>query len=188
MVSRLPLSQARWAFFDVGFIQGVTIAEQLRTFGGKMFRLEAHLQRLARSLAIVGIKSAASGAELGRIAQIWWNATKTTRPRRRSRRDSLSRPRVCCVFRGSSHTAPPCVCIRSPSRSVSGRQIPHRRFPRGDGCRAGAHRLLAARAKVPQRDALTIWPISKLATSLPERGPFCSTKKVWSPKLPRLTS
>jgi branched-chain amino acid aminotransferase len=65
----VPLSQATVGVFDVGFIQGVTIAEQLRTFGGKMFRLEAHLQRLARSLAIVGINLPHPVAELGRIAE-----------------------------------------------------------------------------------------------------------------------
>lgn len=65
----LPLSEAAVGVFDVGFIQGVTIAEQLRTFGGKMFRLDAHLQRLARSLAIVGIDLPHPVAELGRLAE-----------------------------------------------------------------------------------------------------------------------
>src|SRR6476620_2097446 len=66
---QVPLSQAAVGIFDVGFIQGVTIAEQLRTFGGKMFRLDAHLQRLASSLAIVGIELPHPVAELGRIAE-----------------------------------------------------------------------------------------------------------------------
>lgn len=66
---RVPLSQAAVSIFDVGFIQGVTIAEQLRTFAGKMFRLEAHLDRLARSLAIVGIELPHPVTELGQIAE-----------------------------------------------------------------------------------------------------------------------
>ncbi len=41
--------------FDVGVVQGVTVPEQMRTFGGKLFRLDEHLQRLRRSLHIVGI-------------------------------------------------------------------------------------------------------------------------------------
>ncbi len=41
--------------FDVGFVQGVTVPEQMRSFGGKLFRLDEHLQRLHRSLQIVGI-------------------------------------------------------------------------------------------------------------------------------------
>ncbi len=41
---------------DAGFVQGVTVAEQLRTFGGQLFRLDDHLARLERSLAIVGVE------------------------------------------------------------------------------------------------------------------------------------
>jgi branched-chain amino acid aminotransferase len=65
----LPLSQAAIGVFDVGFIQGVTVAEQLRTFGGKLFRLETHMQRLQRSLEIIGLKSQPSVRELGAIAE-----------------------------------------------------------------------------------------------------------------------
>jgi len=64
----LPLSRASIGIFDVGFVQGVTVAEQLRTFGGKLFRLEMHLERLAKSLEIVGLSPSQSLQELGRIA------------------------------------------------------------------------------------------------------------------------
>jgi branched-subunit amino acid aminotransferase/4-amino-4-deoxychorismate lyase len=40
---------------DVGFVQGVTVAEQLRTFAGTLFQLQPHLDRLDRSLRIVGV-------------------------------------------------------------------------------------------------------------------------------------
>jgi branched-chain amino acid aminotransferase len=40
---------------DLGFLQGVTVVERLRTFGHRPFRLEAHLRRLSRSLEIVGL-------------------------------------------------------------------------------------------------------------------------------------
>jgi branched-subunit amino acid aminotransferase/4-amino-4-deoxychorismate lyase len=53
---------------DAGFIQGVTVAEQLRTFGGKLFRLETHLARLRRSLEIVGVDPRLSDADFTRIA------------------------------------------------------------------------------------------------------------------------
>ena len=39
---------------DAGFILGTSVAEQLRTFGGRLFHLADHLERLAHSL-IVGI-------------------------------------------------------------------------------------------------------------------------------------
>jgi branched-subunit amino acid aminotransferase/4-amino-4-deoxychorismate lyase len=44
------------------------VAEQLRTFGGKLFRLEMHLDRLARSLAIVGVDPGLAREELAQIA------------------------------------------------------------------------------------------------------------------------
>ncbi len=40
---------------DAGFIQGTTVAEQLRTFGGKLFHLDDHLARLAHSLGVIGV-------------------------------------------------------------------------------------------------------------------------------------
>lgn len=42
--------------FDGGFVQGVTVAEQLRTFGGELFRLDEHLDRLFGGLEVVGTK------------------------------------------------------------------------------------------------------------------------------------
>ncbi len=64
----LPLSQTSVAVYDAGFVQGVTVAEQLRTFGGKLFRLGAHLDRLGRCLKIVDVDPGLSLDEIGRIA------------------------------------------------------------------------------------------------------------------------
>ena len=44
---------------DVGFSLGVTVTERLRTFGGGVFRLDEHLERLRRSLEIVGMEAKA---------------------------------------------------------------------------------------------------------------------------------
>jgi branched-chain amino acid aminotransferase len=65
----LPFRQAAISVTDGGFVQGVTVAEQLRTFGGKLFRLEQHLSRLARSLSIVGIELGMPIDKLGAIAR-----------------------------------------------------------------------------------------------------------------------
>jgi branched-subunit amino acid aminotransferase/4-amino-4-deoxychorismate lyase len=65
----VPAQAAVIPVTDAGFVQGVTVAEQLRTFGGKLFRLDRHLQRLAHSLEIVGIDPPVPLAELGRIAE-----------------------------------------------------------------------------------------------------------------------
>jgi branched-subunit amino acid aminotransferase/4-amino-4-deoxychorismate lyase len=51
----IPQSQAVISVTDGGFVQGVTVAEQLRTFNGQLFELPRHIRRLARSLEIVGI-------------------------------------------------------------------------------------------------------------------------------------
>jgi branched-chain amino acid aminotransferase len=64
----VPLSQAAVGVFDVGFLQGVTVAEQLRTFNGRLFRLDLHLARLARSLELIGVDPGMPLSEIGKIA------------------------------------------------------------------------------------------------------------------------
>jgi branched-subunit amino acid aminotransferase/4-amino-4-deoxychorismate lyase len=64
----VPVSQAVIPVHDAGFVQGVTVAEQLRTFRGRLFRLQQHLQRLHHSLEIVGVDPRLSCAELAEIA------------------------------------------------------------------------------------------------------------------------
>jgi branched-chain amino acid aminotransferase len=64
----IPAEEAAVAVTDLGFVQGVTVAEQLRTFAGKLFRLDRHLDRLARSLQIIGVDPGMSLEELARIA------------------------------------------------------------------------------------------------------------------------
>jgi branched-subunit amino acid aminotransferase/4-amino-4-deoxychorismate lyase len=55
--------------YDAGFVLGATVAEQLRTFGGKLFRLDDHLRRLLRSLEIVGVEPGLSAEQLIEIAR-----------------------------------------------------------------------------------------------------------------------
>ena len=52
----IPASAAAVSVSDAGFILGATVAEQLRTFAGKIFHLDDHLARLAQSLEIVGLQ------------------------------------------------------------------------------------------------------------------------------------
>jgi branched-subunit amino acid aminotransferase/4-amino-4-deoxychorismate lyase len=52
----IPASALSVPVYDAGFVLGTTVAEQLRTFGGRLFQLDAHLERLAGSLEIVEIK------------------------------------------------------------------------------------------------------------------------------------
>ncbi|MCA9204592.1 MAG: aminotransferase class IV [Planctomycetales bacterium] len=64
----ISAAEAAVSVNDLGFLLGATVAERLRTFGGKLFRLEQHLQRLERSLAIVGISLHQSMDDLGEVA------------------------------------------------------------------------------------------------------------------------
>lgn len=64
----LPASQAVIPVTDLGFMQGVTAAEQLRTFNGKLFGLDKHLDRLARSLEIIGVDPGLSRDEFAALA------------------------------------------------------------------------------------------------------------------------
>lgn len=65
----IPESAAAVPVGDAGFVQGTTIAEQLRTFAGKIFHLDQHLARLAHSLEIIGVDPCMTLAELGDVAQ-----------------------------------------------------------------------------------------------------------------------
>jgi branched-chain amino acid aminotransferase len=65
----VPQSSATIPVYDAGFMLGATVSEQLRTFQGRLFRLDEHLARLEGSLAIVGNPLPMPLAELAGIAQ-----------------------------------------------------------------------------------------------------------------------
>jgi branched-chain amino acid aminotransferase len=64
----VPASQLAVSPVDAGFVQGATVAEQLRTFAGKLFSLDGHLARLERSLEVAAIDPPLTRVELGAIA------------------------------------------------------------------------------------------------------------------------
>ncbi|MDP6782005.1 MAG: aminotransferase class IV [Dehalococcoidia bacterium] len=51
----VPHSQAAISPFDHGFLYGYGVFDTLRTYGGRFFRLKAHLGRLYNSLGVVGL-------------------------------------------------------------------------------------------------------------------------------------
>src|SRR5688572_1004908 len=65
----IPASALSVPVYDAGFILGATVAEQLRTFGGRLFQLDAHLARLARSLEIIEIELPFTWPAIGDAAQ-----------------------------------------------------------------------------------------------------------------------
>ena len=57
------------AVYDTGFVLGVTVTEQLRTFRGRIFRLDEHLDRLLHSLELVEITPEISRKQLAAAAE-----------------------------------------------------------------------------------------------------------------------
>ncbi len=65
----VPASKAVMPLNQRGFRLGDAVFDTERTFGGRIFRLAAHLERLERSLKFTRIDPGMSMAELGRIAE-----------------------------------------------------------------------------------------------------------------------
>jgi branched-chain amino acid aminotransferase len=65
----IPEAMAVVPVADAGFIQGTAIAEQLRTFKGKLFKLEQHVARLFHSLQILGIDPGMKLNEVSWVAE-----------------------------------------------------------------------------------------------------------------------
>ncbi len=53
--SLVPLSQARISPMDYGFLYGYGIYETMRSYSGRVFRLDRHLARMERSAGVLGI-------------------------------------------------------------------------------------------------------------------------------------
>ena len=51
----IPAAELMIPAYDAGFVLGATVSEQLRTFGGKPFKLDEHLARLRHGLEITAI-------------------------------------------------------------------------------------------------------------------------------------
>jgi branched-chain amino acid aminotransferase len=65
----IPASAAVVPVDDAGFVLGASVAEQLRTFAGKLFRLDDHLARLDHSLEIVGLDLGVSRQKIAQVAE-----------------------------------------------------------------------------------------------------------------------
>ncbi len=64
----VPAAQAQLPVSDGGFVQGTAVAEQLRTFAGRLFRLEQHIERLFHSLSIVEVEAGLTREALAEVA------------------------------------------------------------------------------------------------------------------------
>jgi branched-subunit amino acid aminotransferase/4-amino-4-deoxychorismate lyase len=64
----IPASAAHLAIYDAGVVQGATVTEMTRTFLGRLFRLDDHLDRLFRSLRYTRMDIGLSKADLATIS------------------------------------------------------------------------------------------------------------------------
>ena len=168
---------AEWnvSISDAGFTMGATVAERIRTFGGRLFRLDAHLQRLFHSLEIVDIELGYSPNEIAAIA----DEVADRNCAQLAPSDDLGvglfvTPGVCSPFVGGSDVGPT-VCVHPyllPFDSWADRfetgqalvvsdvvQISPRSWPPELKCRSRMHYFLAdkrAQAVDPQSSAVLL--------------------------------
>jgi len=60
----IPAAELTIPAYDAGFVLGATVSEQLRTFGGKLYKLDKHLARLQRGLDITAIDAGCTTTQL----------------------------------------------------------------------------------------------------------------------------
>ncbi len=155
---------------DLGFALGATIVERMRTFQSRVFRLPDHLQRLRRSLEVVGWDAPRLVAEVGDAIDEFlrrnlglisseddWSLTAFVTP---GRTPDAARPTVCVSgfplpFEEWAHKFDAGVEIVI----VDVRQVPDNCWPSELKCRSRLHYYLADRqaaARSPVARALLL--------------------------------
>ena len=145
---------------DIGFLVGATVSDRLRTFAGKVFRLDEHAARFQRSLEIVGIDTQPTVDEMRRAVADF--------PQRNRDRIDAEDDWSISVF-----ATPGVVSRRKPTLCVHGqhlpfadwskqyesglavrisdvRQVPSNCWPRELKCRSRMHYYLADRDAAAQ--------------------------------------
>ncbi len=64
----VPYAEAGLALHDAGIMFGATVTDCVRTFGGKLFRLDEHLRRFRQSCELCRVPQGKTDEELRRIA------------------------------------------------------------------------------------------------------------------------
>ena len=153
----LAASKAGLSLIDAGFVLGVTIAEQLRTFHGKIFRLDDHLARLEHSLQLVGIDP---HVERGKLAELAREIVARNH-RLLDAGDDLGlsifvTPGQYPAYSSTPGPAHPTVCLHTyplPFRYWAEKYRTGQSLAT-TSIRTGAAGMLAGRDQVPQPDAL----------------------------------
>jgi branched-chain amino acid aminotransferase len=157
----VPNSELHISVDDAGFLLGATVTERLRTFGGQVFRLDEHLDRLRNSLKIVGLNSEAISSQVA-----------TAVPEFLRRNQALIEPGddwsiIAFATPGSAGSEQPTVCVHGyplpfaswASRYETGvpvivsqiRQMPPNCLPPELKCRSRMHYYLADREAATQQ-------------------------------------
>ena len=170
----MPFRELTIPVTDAGFIQGLTVAEQLRTFGGRLFRLQDHLQRLRESLEIVGVELPVTWESLEAAASALVKDNHALLPEGSDLGLSIfvtPGPYGAYAWDDSGpivamHTTPLAFstwsakyAVGQPLSTVSVRQVPVECWPAALKCRSRMHYFLAdreARSKDPESRALLL--------------------------------
>jgi branched-subunit amino acid aminotransferase/4-amino-4-deoxychorismate lyase len=162
-----PGSELSIGVDDLGFLLGATVTERLRTFRGRVFRLDEHLSRLRHSLAIVGLPADEIAGQVGEAI----GEFVTRNSGLIAADDDWSI--LAFATPGASSVGPPTVCVhgyplpfsRWASQYEDGvrvvisdvRQIPPQTLPPELKCRSRMHYYLAdQRAAAAQPGARAI--------------------------------
>ncbi len=155
----IPQSRLGISVVDSGFVLGATVAEQIRTFRGQVFRAEDHLERLFHSLQIVGVEVDFSPSQLLSVIE----HVAQTNHQRLDPRDDLGVSVFVTPGRYLGYSGPgpvvPTVCVHTyplpfflwakkyrtgESAAISAvRQVPTSCWPRELKCRSRMHYYLA---------------------------------------------
>jgi len=77
----MPRNQASISILDYGFLYGFGLFETMRSYGGRVFRLDKHLSRLARSAEILGLPIGVANLKEAVMATIQANQLSEARIR-----------------------------------------------------------------------------------------------------------
>jgi branched-subunit amino acid aminotransferase/4-amino-4-deoxychorismate lyase len=140
---------------DQGFMFGATVVERLRTFAGRVFRLDDHLERMHHSLTIVGLDADVIRRDLREVIPECSRRNQSPA----SEGDDLAIVAFCTP--GADETGPPTVCVHAEplpfarwahlyddglTITISDvRQVPDNCWPPDLKCRSRMHYYLAER-------------------------------------------
>ncbi len=114
----LPESQAKISFRDLGFLHGDAVFDTTRTFNGKIFKLQEHLDRLFKSLKYMRIDPGLSKEE---FASLTARIVEENLPLLEDDEDYWVSQRITRGVRGEAGTLKPTVLIECTTLPLAAR-------------------------------------------------------------------